>query len=266
MQKRNVKKQSFQQPSIPRCENCNIGPQNKNGFCFSCLFLPIIQNLDWITCPQCGKEWSKLKDSGICIACDNAKWLDFNVKKSAEEKFKKIFGSIQAMNYYTFQKFKVSDGNQEAFEKLSNFDSNKENVYLWGSAGTGKTHLAYACAKAYALNGKRVVISTPLRMVDTFRTKSQEEKENHFDNFTECDILLVDDLGVSRYTDFGLEIICELLNRRTLQLKYGLIVTSNLSLDALSNKLKDDRLTSRLAGMCDIIKLSGHDHRLKENP
>lgn len=42
----------------------------------------------------------------------------------------------------------------------------------------------------------------------------------------------------------------------------GLIITSNLSLDNLRARFADDRLTSRIAGMCKILEITGADRRL----
>ena len=204
-----------------------------------------------------------MESLGLCFDCNNKKFEELENKKKSEERMMKIFGSIRTMNHYTFQRFKITDGNREAFEKMRNFDSTRDNVYLHGSCGTGKTHLAYAAAKTYALNGKTVVITTPLRLVDAFRTKTESEKEDRFQKFTECDFLLVDDFGISKHTDFSIEVFCEILNRRALQLKNGLVVTSNLSLDRLANKNVDDRVPSRLSGLCSLIEVVGQDFRVQ---
>ena len=166
------------------------------------------------------------------------------------------------MNHYTFQKFKVTTLNSKAVEKMRNFDCKKDNIYLYGKCGTGKTHLAYASAKAHALKGLETIITTPMRLVDSFRTKSETEKEDRFQDFSECDFLLIDDLGISKHTDFAIEILNEILNRRMLQLKNGLVVTSNLSLEHLANKI-DDRVPSRLAGLCKVMEIEGEDFRIK---
>lgn len=251
-----------EESKLPRCSKCSKTIIVGRTLCYSCAFLPRFESFQWVTCPECGKEWNKLKDNGVCFDCDHAKYLKNEAQKRAETAFKAIFGSVKAMNYYTFQRFRSTPGNEEAFEACRDFNSSKDNLYLWGPCGTGKTHLGYATAKTYALNGRSVVIATPLKIVDAFRTKSDLEKDQRFDEYTTAELLLIDDLGISKYTDFGLEILCEILNRRTLQMRNGLIVTSNLDLGALAKRNGDDRLSSRLAGLCRAIKVEGTDFRL----
>lgn len=231
--------------------------------CIGCAIIERIKPEMYVTCPTCNIEWSKLMDSGLCPTCDNKKFEDEKRKRILEEKMKAVFGSIKAMNHYTFEQFKITDGNEQAYNKLHDFNAKVDNVYIYGECGLGKTHLAYATAKSYALNGRDVVVTTPLKVVDGFRTKSETEKEDKFDEYVEAEVLLIDDLGVSKYTDYALEILCEIMNRRTLQMRNGLIVTSNLSLDQVAKKNHDDRLTSRIAGLCSVIHLEGDDYRLK---
>lgn len=259
------------QGNMTTCLKCPKQELYRDGYCLGCYGLSVVEKSAWqdgrqawFTCPQCNIEWSKLMDTGICWDCNQKKWDEFTHKRDMEEKFKRIFGSVKAMNHYTFDRFMRTEGNSDALDIMREFDSSKENVYLWGTCGTGKTHLAYAAAKKYALNGKTVVVTTPLKMTDTFRTKSNVEKEDSFEEFTECDLLFIDDLGITRNTDFALEVFCEILNRRTLQMRNGLIVTSNLSIADLAQKNRDDRLSSRLSGMCKIVGLTGEDYRLKK--
>ena len=245
----------------PKCEGCQQAGQNIGKLCFSCAILPKTDGWSWKKCAQCGKEWSKLYVNGLCYDCVREKDAKRDARKRAEERFKRIFGTVKAMNYYTFERFQVLPGNSVAYKACKQFNSEQDNLYVFGPCGTGKTHLAYATAKMYALNDKNVVISTTLKIVDTFRTLKDSEKEDRFLNFSECDLLLIDDLGISKYTDFALEVFCEILNRRTLRMRNGLIVTSNLNLDRLASK-NDDRLASRLAGICRVVEVSGQDHRL----
>lgn len=253
------------------CNECRQEkPLFKDGVCLGCYGLTIIKKVAWdgggpvwFMCGKCGKEWSKLKDNNLCYDCDQESFDKLLLEKINQSRLIRIFGSIKTANHFTFGNFRVNDDNKEAFDFCKDFKSSENNLYLWGPCGTGKTHLAYSVAKVYFLHGRRVVITTPMRMVDTFRTKSELEKEDRMQEYTECDLLLVDDFGISKYTDFAIEVLCELLNRRTLQMKNGLIVTSNLSLDQLSQKNRDDRVTSRLAGLCKVLNLHGADFRTR---
>lgn len=260
-----------QSPANTRiCKECKQKKTlfNNSDHCVGCYGLTMLSkvawpngSMVWNTCKLCGIEWSKLYGNGSCIDCENKRIDEFHKKKRNEERLIKIFGSIKTANCFTFSNFKVLDGNETAYKKCRNFDPAKDNIYMWGSCGTGKTHLAYATAKTHFLHGRKVIITSPMKMVDTFRTKNDLEKEDKMDEYTSCDILLIDDLGISKYTDFAIEIICELLNRRTLQMRNGLIITSNLSLDQMAQKNKDDRVTSRIAGLCLVTNVHGPDFR-----
>lgn len=260
--------QSQSPGNTPTCRHCQEAKRlYKDGSCLGCYGLSVISMAawpdgtpTWVTCPKCGVEWSKLIGE-MCFDCDAKAFEKLAMEKRNQERLIKIFGSIKTANHFTFLNFKTSESNQEAFDKCKDFQTARDNLYLWGPCGTGKTHLAYAAAKVHFLHGKKVIITSPMRMVDTFRTKSELDKEDRMQEFSECELLLIDDFGISKYTDFAIEILCELLNRRSLQMKNGLIVTSNLSMDALSQKNKDDRITSRLSGLCSVISVGGADFR-----
>ena len=74
-------------------------------------------------------------------------------------------------------------------------------------------------------------------------------------------ILIVDDVGVEKTTDFVLQSAYLVFNKREQNevLTYG---TSNLTIEEIEAKL-DDRIASRIRGMCHIIPVSGEDQRGK---
>jgi len=75
-------------------------------------------------------------------------------------------------------------------------------------------------------------------------------------------LLVLDDLGAEKVSDFVLQTLYDLLDRR-----YGecleTIITSNLSLDQLTVHYGShgDRLASRIAGMGPALVLKGKDRR-----
>jgi DNA replication protein DnaC len=72
----------------------------------------------------------------------------------------------------------------------------------------------------------------------------------------------VDDMGSSGDSLYGRYLVEEILDLRDYQDRAGLVVTSPYGLDALAEKFADDRLPSRLAGMCRVIEVAGRDGRL----
>lgn len=74
-------------------------------------------------------------------------------------------------------------------------------------------------------------------------------------------ILVIDDLGVGRGTEFTLSVLYEIIEERTHRGLNGLVITSNLTLDQIAQKFGDDRLTSRISGMCRVLKIDLPDWR-----
>jgi DNA replication protein DnaC len=77
----------------------------------------------------------------------------------------------------------------------------------------------------------------------------------------EIPILIVDDVGVEKTTDFVLQSAYLLFNKRE-QAELPTYGTSNLSIEQIGQKL-DDRIASRIRGMCDVVTVGGEDQRAK---
>lgn len=77
----------------------------------------------------------------------------------------------------------------------------------------------------------------------------------------EVPILIVDDVGVEKTTDFVLQSAYLLFNKRE-QNELPVYGTSNLTIEQIEAKL-DDRIASRIKGMCHVVPVSGEDQRGK---
>ena len=77
------------------------------------------------------------------------------------------------------------------------------------------------------------------------------------------DALFLDDLGAEKLTDFVRQITYYILNERE-QHQLLTVITSNFSIKDLDKQI-DSRISSRIAGMCEILKFTGKDQRLKSN-
>jgi DNA replication protein DnaC len=142
------------------------------------------------------------------------------------------------------------------------------SLFLHGPAGTGKTHLAVALLREHLKEfesifpGRFVEVPELLMEIrDTFREKAEHSEMELLDRYSCCELLVLDDLGAEKPSEWVTQTLYLLINRRYTGEKRT-IVTSNLSLPQLSERL-GDRIVSRLAGMCEVVELTGKDRRLK---
>ena len=112
----------------------------------------------------------------------------------------------------------------------ANVDAGR-GLWFHGSVGTGKTTLALLIAKAARDAGRSVAIySVPLlfaEMRDTFDDDSQDSHLALFRRLSEVELLVLDDLGAERQTEWVLEQLFSLVNERW-QDERSIVVTSNV--------------------------------------
>lgn len=212
-------------------------------------------------CPSCNTEWTRLEESGFCPDCHNKAELE-RTKKARQKMF--IEACLGSLGYkqFTLGNYQQTFDNAEAYKACVNFDPAKDNLYLYGSCGSGKTHLAGATWRIRVNDGLPCEFIKHPELSRLFRKIEVAEEKCLLKKFAEFDVLVIDDIGVGRSTEFSNQILYEILDNRINNLKNGLILTSNLSLDDFARKVGDDRLPSRIAGMCKVIKIAGEDHRL----
>ena len=138
-------------------------------------------------------------------------------------------------------------------------------VWLHGSAGTGKTSLAMLISKTALEAGHSVAIySMPRLLARIRRTYDADSNEEgylaFFDRLTSVDLLHIDDLGAEKRTDWVLEQLYAIVDRRYEE-RRSIVVTTNLDTDDLREQI-GDRTVSRLLQMCDMEKpVFGDDWR-----
>ena len=148
------------------------------------------------------------------------------------------------------------------------FDYEREGkgLFLSGPVGTGKTHLAVAIIDYIARIHKRkfegkIIFTTSVNLLSSIRlgykTNSAEKICRECES---CQLLVIDDLGSEKITDWVGEIFYRIIDNRYSELK-PIIITSNYSLTELKEKI-GERLVSRIYDMCEGVKFEGKDWRL----
>ena len=150
---------------------------------------------------------------------------------------------------------KIYDSNKERELILPLFES----TYLFGTVGSGKTVRAAVLmlewSRLQAVNGKSkqncLFISVPMflnKLKASFHSPLDDEYEI-MKKYKIVDMLVLDDLGVQKATDWSFQEIYSLISYRYDNM-LPTIFTSNLSLSELAEGLGDDRIPSRIEHMC----------------
>lgn len=135
------------------------------------------------------------------------------------------------------------------------------NLILLGPVGTGKTSAAVAAVRP-AFDHHREVMFAPIReMLDAMRAEFDGTSRDTLGWLCETHRLIIDDLGTEKPTEWTMERLGIVVDRRWAE-ELPTIVTSNLN-QADLEKLYGAHLSSRLFGGALVVVLRGPDRRRK---
>lgn len=150
------------------------------------------------------------------------------------------------------------------------------SILFTGPTGCGKTHLAIALWRELVREnrkGRIRFITTPELLLEiraTFGAKRpfdswdksdpNQTEEQVIDKYSGVELLILDDLGSEKTSDFTIQSLYLIIDRRNRELK-PTIITTNLSLQEIEENI-NARIASRLADMT-IIKINMPDYRKK---
>ena len=160
----------------------------------------------------------------------------------------------------------------------------RPGLLLAGDTGTGKTHLAVAALKAIIDKGHQGIFFDYQNLLDRIRssydkTSGSSDKET-YRSALDAEVLLLDDLGSHRVTDWVEDTVTSIVTYRCNH-KKPLIATTNLSPDDTGavayttpggsevhrKSLREaigERARSRLFEMCRVVRMPAvEDYRVK---
>jgi DNA replication protein DnaC len=144
-----------------------------------------------------------------------------------------------------------------------------------GPCGVGKTHLATAIISSLI---KRKGVSCLFydfrdllkEIQDSYNPISHNSELRVLAPVYEAEVLVLDELGASKPTDWVRDTMTQIINKRYNEKKLTIFTTNYL--DEVSSPGEETltdrvgtRLRSRLHEMCKVIKITGEDYRLKIN-
>ena len=239
-------------------------------------------------CPYCGKPYKKnphileglpafIKEKITYIAdCD---CFDKIQEKELEELEKKRVRECQLNRIKKFRDISLTD-NKFYNSKFENCEKNKLiiasykyakkflekippiGILFSGVPGVGKT-FASSCMANYLMEHNKTVMVMSLGLYLNKIFREWAEAENEVLGYVkECDLLIIDDLGTEKASEFAIEKTFMLIDTRYRSQK-PLVVTSNLTLQLIKQKF-GSRIADRLAEMCYTINSTGESYRGKD--
>jgi DNA replication protein DnaC len=212
---------------------------------------------------------------------DNQQNCGKNESGERSKKTKKwlLFESAMPRRCYgmNFDNFAVSDNNRAAYELARKYEAGFEEyvkrgvgLYIYGPYGVGKTHLAASIALNLMYREIPCAFTTAEDIFSVVKL-AYDDKESKYDaleDFTDKDLLVIDDLGKCRATAWTLDVLYSIVSQRHEWLK-PTIITTNYSERSLREKFTlnaycggvIDSLISRLHECSQFVELAGNDHR-----
>lgn len=130
-----------------------------------------------------------------------------------------------------------------------------KGLFIYGNTGTGKTYTLYALAK------NRGEVDNFVSMLVEYRDYMQ--KGCYFDRLTDMTrqkYLFIDDIGSEKLSDFVVEFLYLIVNKRYENMGRT-VFSTNLSLEKFGERY-GDRILSRISEMCVLVELQGNDRRI----
>lgn len=143
-------------------------------------------------------------------------------------------------------------------------ENNSKGLYICGSTGIGKTHLAIGVLKALMAKGHPGVFYNLVDLFDAIRASYDPQKppaasQARIAELLDRQVLVLDDFGMGKSTSWATDRLYAMINRRYQECK-TLILTSNLSLKALRQRV-EPALYSRIMSLCTPVEITGEDFR-----
>lgn len=173
------------------------------------------------------------------------------------------------MREWTFAKSDHTDQRNEniARKYVANFDAMRKQgtgLLLCGQVGTGKSFLAACIANELINQGAPCLMTNFSRIISRVSEKFGGDQK-YLDNLNRFDLLIIDDLGAERDTEFTWEKVMNVIDARY-RAGLPLIITTNFGPKDFADRgdIRRQRVFSRLKEMCILLEVRGTDRRSRK--
>lgn len=233
-------------------------------------------------------EEGYLDDSPICDKCGGSGYIGSNMcecltelcRQEQKKEVSVLSGSREAFNQFRLDYYpdrmdpKYGASPRTIMERnlkicrtyALTFAPSAGNLLFVGGTGLGKTFLSACIARAVADRGYSVVYESAGHLfgkLEQAKFSPSEETRREAARFTDCDLLILDDLGTEMPGQFVTAAFYTLLNDRILAGK-PMVISTNLNIDEAARRYSP-QIASRLQGSFQGLTFVGEDIRILKN-
>lgn len=170
-----------------------------------------------------------------------------------------------------FSRYSVHDDNKSVYELAVKYAGDFDRMYkenqglvLYGPCGTGKSFTA-ACIANELMEKERSVIMTSFVKVLQILNGKQIEETDFVNSLMTVDLLIIDDLGTERDTNFALEKVYNVIDSRV-RSERPMIITTNVPLEDMMGEtdIRYQKVYDRIFSCCYPVEVGGKSFRIEE--
>ena len=159
---------------------------------------------------------------------------------------------------------------KQAYRLVREYPSAERGLLFAGPVGVGKTHLAVAILRGLTEKGAHCLFyeygSLLKEIQDSYNPVSRTSEMSVLAPVYDAEVLVLDELGASKPTDWVLDTMTHIIGRRYNDKRLTIFTTNytdgrqNSSVETLQDRI-GARLRSRLYEMCNTVLIEGEDYR-----
>lgn len=175
------------------------------------------------------------------------------------EQFRSSTFDSYHVNQHNAKNYKLA---QRYVQKWPDMLKNNQGMLLYGDTGTGKTFLAACIANALLEQQVPVMMTSFVKLISLSNT---EDRQSIIKRLNQADLLIIDDLGTERSSDFALEQVYDYIDSRC-QARKPMIITTNIPHAEIMNTtdIRYKRIYERVLKYCWPMEFSGPSWRRTE--
>ena len=157
---------------------------------------------------------------------------------------------------------------ENCYRYAATFSLKSPSLLFMGATGLGKTHISLAIANVVINRGFHVVYGAAQNILgdlEDLRFGRVQNPRYRQEALLDADLLIIDDLGAERSTEFALEKVYNIVDSRY-RARLPMILTTNLDLAAMKNvvDIRYSRIYDRIFEVCYPVKFTGSSFRKME--